>query len=514
MQPVLEYKDLRTPPGHGDTLVAPSPQMLSALVVENRRLLDSHEFPVLDLSSLECRQLSRRLLRADAADQLWIGTGHQPEFTHAGVWAKHVVTQRLADKLGGVAVNLIVDHDAVKSTALVVPSRQEGRYRAVAVPFGEHKAGMPWEALPPLSPAQLDVCAAQVREAYGPRYDESLMQVFITTAAGVNKPKDWVEQKVAGRRAIDAMFGIRMLETRAHDVWGGPFLAQMLLDAERFVACYNDALGEYRRQMRIKGNQHPIPDLVRKADRLELPMWAVQPEQPRKRVFCRRQGDRIELFAEDEPVGSLAAGDLRHWEGAESALKAISVGLRPRALTLTIWARLFLADVFVHGIGGAKYDRITDILIRRYYGIEPPGLCCVSATLRLDLPAHPVTREDLREADRRLRDLKYNPRRYLSPSRQLEPLLAEENDLVARSEDLRRNSRSDHFARRHVYRQIQEVKRKIAEADSRIGERFASDRERIAQDLAENKVLLGREYFIGLFRRRDLQLLCDTLPEF
>ena len=179
---------------------------------------------------------------------------------------------------------------------------------------------MPWEALPPLSLPQLDACATRVREAYGPRYDESLMPVFLAGAAGVPEPHDWVDQKVTGRRAIDAMFGVRMLETRAHEVWGGPFLAQMLLDAERFAACYNEALGEYRRQMRIKGTQHPIPDLVRKGDRLELPIWAIQPNQPRKRVFCRRQGDRIELFAENDPIGTLAAGDLRRWQTAEPAL--------------------------------------------------------------------------------------------------------------------------------------------------------------------------------------------------
>jgi hypothetical protein len=511
MQPVLEYKDLRTPPGHGDTLVAPSPHLLPGLADDNRRLLEGREFPVLDLSSLDCRRLSRALIHADLAGRTWIVTGHQPEFTHPGVWAKHVVTQRLADKLGGVAANLIVDHDAVKSTSLAVPSRQQGRFRAVAVPFGSCQPGFPWEATVPLSLPQLDASVAQVREAYGPRYDESFMPAFVAAAAGVPDPHDWVDQKVTGRRAIDAMFGIRMLETRAHDVWGGPFLAQMLLDADRFAACYNEALADYRRQMRIRGAQHPIPDLVRKGERLELPIWAVLPNQPRRRVFWHRQGDRVELFAENDAIGTLAAGDLRRWQTAEPALaQAVSAGLRPRALTLTIWARLFLADLFVHGIGGAKYDRISDIFIRRYYEVEPPGICCVSATLRLDLPARPVTDGDLREVERRLRDLRYNPQRYLTPTAELEPLLAEENELIARTE----HAYGDYFARRHVYDQLQEVKRKLADFDPRIAERFAAERERIARDLAENKVILSREYFIGLFRREDLQFLCDRLPGF
>jgi hypothetical protein len=255
--------------------------------------------------------------------------------------------------------------------------------------------------------------------------------------------------------------------------------------------------------------------VVRKGERLELPIWAILPHQPRKRVFWHRHGDRIDLFAENDAIGTLAAGDLRRWQTAEPALAhAVSAGLRPRALTLTIWARSFLADLFVHGIGGAKYDRISDIFIRRYYQIEPPGICCVSATLRLDLPAHPATDHDLREAERRSRDLRHNPQRYLARARELEPLVAEENELVARGEALRERARRDRFARRHVFDQIQAVKRKLADFDPRIAEGLAAERERIAHDLAENKVVLSREYFIGLFRREALQFLCDRLPGF
>lgn len=515
MQPVLDYRDLRTPPGHGDILVAPSPQSLPDLVEDNRRHLEGHEFRVLDISSLDCRRLFRSQIHAGLLNRTWIVTGHQPEFTHPGVWAKHVVTQRLADRLGGVAANLIVDHDAVKSSALVVPSRVAGRWRTVAVPFGTCRPGIPWESLPPLSPSALDDFAARVKVAYEPRYDSSLMDVFFDGAADVPEAQDWVDQKVMGRRAIDAMFGVRMLETRAHEVWGGPFLAGMFLDAERFFACYNAALDEYRRQLHIKGTQHPIPDLVRKGDRLELPIWAVRPDLPRQRVFVARQGDRIEVFAEGDRVGLLSAHDLDRWPAAEAALaQALSAGLRPRALTLTIWARLFLADLFIHGIGGAKYDRITDIFIRQYYEIEPPGICCVSATLRLDLPAHPVSEKDLYEARQRIRDVRHNPQRYLSQTRDLEPLLAEENELVARSESLRKHARNDHFARRHVFEQIRRVKAGLLEFDAGIVERFTAQRDRIAQQLAENKVLRSREYFIGLFRQADLQFLCDMLPAF
>ena len=48
------------------------------------------------------------------------------------------------------------------------------------------------------------------------------------------------------------------------------------------------------------------------------------------------------------------------------------VRLRPRALITTMFARLVLSDIFIHGIGGAKYDQVTDAIVRRFFAVEPP----------------------------------------------------------------------------------------------------------------------------------------------
>ncbi len=54
-----------------------------------------------------------------------------------------------------------------------------------------------------------------------------------------------------------------------------------------------------------------------------------------------------------------------------------------------MFARLVLSDVFIHGIGGAKYDQLTDAIVRRFFGVEPPGYLVATATLKLPLPRHP-----------------------------------------------------------------------------------------------------------------------------
>src|SRR5439155_1393714 len=73
----------------------------------------------------------------------------------------------------------------------------------------------------------------------------------------------------------------------------------------------------------------------------------------------------------------------------------------------------FLADLFIHGIGGAKYDELTDEIARRFYGCEPPRYLILSATLLLPLRAFPARPAEGQHLARELRDLHYNPQRHL-----------------------------------------------------------------------------------------------------
>jgi len=42
--------------------------------------------------------------------------------------------------------------------------------------------------------------------------------------------------------------------------------------------------------------------------------------------------------------------------------------------------RLFIADQFVHGIGGAQYDQVSDRVIATFLGITPPHFAVATAT--------------------------------------------------------------------------------------------------------------------------------------
>ena len=73
-------------------------------------------------------------------------------------------------------------------------------------------------------------------------------------------------------------------------------------------------------------------------------------------------GDELALNASAE--GWKAAAELKAF------LNRHHVRLAPRALTLTAYLRLMIADQFAHGIGGGRYDQVTDAVISRFFKTE------------------------------------------------------------------------------------------------------------------------------------------------
>jgi hypothetical protein len=208
---------------------------------------------------------------------------------------------------------------------------------------------------------------------------------------------------------------------------------------------------------------------------------------------------RLDLGRDDSPeraVEQLAAAESR------------GIKLRPRALITTMYARLVLSDLFIHGIGGAKYDELTDAIIRRFFGIEPPAYVTATATFRLPIDRPQVTIEDVREAAQTIRDARYRPEALLHNARvkndaalreQLASLAADKRDYLARH-DLRR-CLPEVFARldalnRAMHELLQPVERELRREQA----------ERVAH-LKHAQLLGSREFSCSSFRNSSGRLL-------
>lgn len=506
---MLNFAELRTPAGDGDVLIEPRAARWPALMEANTRTPHAERVMLAGVPLDEVRRRARGALPGAASDRPVIMVGHQPAYVHPGVWAKHVVVRHAAGRLG-TAVNLVVDSDAPGTTGLAIPVvGSDGAVAERETALCGGVAGSAYEGRPPADGAAIENARRLLAEALRHGWRESMLETYLDGLTGAVDAQDMVAQHLAGRARVDRALEADLPEVRVSRISGGPFLADLVLDAERFAAAYNAAVDEYRREHRVRTPNRPVPDLERDAGRVETALWIYRPGQRRRRLWVRREGDRVALFADGQHVATFGGRELAGDIDAVLASLRPSV-VRPRALTLTLWARLVACDLFVHGIGGAKYDRITDGIFRRYYRIEPPSYACVSATLRLPLPVPEARTEDLATARRRLRDLAYNPDRYV---RGTDPeLLAERRRLIRRSEALRR-SRGSRLERRAVYQAIRRMNARIGEGAPELWREMAREVKRLERELDGRALAMSREYFYALQPADRLLALARRLIE-
>ncbi len=514
MPVTLDLSALKTPSRNGDVLIEPGFSSFGKMVESNMTRAQGYDFLVCGVPYRDYRRVVREGNDLPT-DRPALAMGHQPEFYHCGVWAKSVVCQGLAETLGAEGVNVMIDHDKIRSPYLQVPVVESGRVCVKHIPIQERVAAAVYEQMPCWSGDDVDRFARQLEEACGGANDSSLMAPFLDIFSQAKAPRDWVSQYVFATRHVDRSFGIALRYLRAGQIDFGCYYADLINNARRFANSYNAALATYRLNKRIKGTRHPIPDLHVDGEKVELPLWITDTQGLRRRLHVGDGAGRIQICADREVLESYSGSDFESWNTAEACLDDLATThqLRPRALAFTIWARLFLSDFFIHGIGGAKYDQIADLIIEDYFGIEPPKFSCVSATMWLDLPRYEVKRDDLLGVRRGLRDTRYNPQRYAVDSEAARELILEREQLVRESLRLRREAPRDRVARSGAFQALRSLNERLvgycAVQLVDAGERSAM----LEWQLKSNVFANSREYSYCLFPRARLVELQDRLRD-
>jgi len=128
------------------------------------------------------------------------------------------------------------------------------------------------------------------------------------------------------------------------------FLDRIVRDGERFVELYNTTLERYRSEHKIKNPANPFPNMTVTVEDIELPLWEIVGSS-RKAVILGRGGAR-----------------------------AISNLLAPRGSIVTLLLRGVCSELFIHGIGGGKYDQFVNAFAEGYWGGPLPRFVVASAT--------------------------------------------------------------------------------------------------------------------------------------
>ena len=548
-EPNWERRRLRAPRNDGEVLAIPLLAEMPAVITKNRNLIASWDTQVLGRSLAELRRLARKEVltaaeqfthttdsrasdgndRSLSIEMPLIVAGHQPELFHPGVWSKNFALNRLAKATDGIGLNLIVDNDAVSSTRIAVPVGSREAPRLEWISFDADAGSTPWEeallrdetlfrTLPDRVSAALECwplspMLSQIWLAATERIDRAKQSASAT-------PPRLSDLLTAVRRDAERRCGLNNLELPISQLcqtesfaW---FVCALLSDPQRTHAIYNETVAEYRLVNRVRNHQHPVPDLGLRTgddqgDLFESPFWIWKDSDTRRgRLFVRATATELQLANGETVIATLPrplAGSVESTIARLRSLSSIGWKLRPRALTNTLFARVFFADAFLHGIGGAKYDEMTDRLIARMFDVAPPSYLTVTATHRLPLGTWNVTPSDVATLKHRLWDFDHTPERHVSAdafAAEFAELLAEKQQLLAKQHaqdtldrhDPRRASRSQNNQRR---RRLREISQHLAALANNDRERIVADCETAERRLAANAILDSREFSFCLF---------------
>jgi hypothetical protein len=522
--PVSRVRTLRAPAEDGAVVAEPPLREVGPLLEENRRRFNRAGVSFLgrDWAALR-RQARGEVIAAakrhfaqfgeplpDAPPDSIIMAGHQPELFHPGVWVKSFALSGLARQHGLTPINLIVDNDTIKSTSIRVPGCDEsGTAHLVSVPFDGWSGETPWEhrgvADPDVFASFPERVAAELR---GWHYEPLLPAYWRQVRRLIREQPTMGACLAAARRDLERRWGCHNLEVPVSAVCCTEtfayFACHLVAELPRFHATYNEVLAAYRSAQRIRSPGRPVPDLGSDGDWLEAPFWGSHPGQPKRgRLFARRTSGGIELRVKEQRWPALPSPDRDPDQAARvwQRMQADGFSIRSRALTNTLFARLVLADLFMHGIGGGKYDELTDEIIRRFYGCEPPHYLVLSATRLLPLPTTPVSETDCRRLARAVRDTHYNPQRHFPPNSSRQELIAEKQVWIKR-EPRDKNERRERFER------LREITERLREP---LRSRESELRGRLAEcerQLKTNAILRRRDYAFVLYPEETLREFC------
>ncbi len=461
------------------------------------------------------QQIDAPLPPTDMLARPWVITGHQVEFYHAGVWAKAVAVDALARQSGAVAIDLLVDHDLVEHLGLEVPVHDGDKWVRQAVDWADAPA-FAADGIKAPTPEEFENWTTRLKH-YPLVQTDALDIVTNGLREGFGKHESYTTWMSRGRKRLEEKLDVQALHVPTSMLCDAtPWLAFVIAWAKHAQAwgqIYNAKLAEYRMKEGIKKLSHPMPDLIIDGRQIEMPFWVYHVGQPRARMVLELTEGGMALRYGEELVPLDDVFKAGGWDAADvfaGLLGEEGLVVRPRALTLTMFVRLFLADLFIHGIGGALYDQITNGILLEIFCIAPP-YACVSAAWLLPL-GQPLEASSVSVLRHQRHHLEHNPQLALVGRIDMAELVQKRREIIRELGDPAWRPRGDgHDVRRDLFRRLHAVNADLHFREPLLLGRIDQQIATAIEHEQVNKVLMWREYFFGLHTVESLRQLVNSI---
>ena len=412
-------KVLKVPENDGEFFCSHNLTDIPPLLKSNQELIDSYSFKIAGVSYSEFRKIAETEIlnsltdgNVDLVPRPYIVTGHQPGLCHPGIWIKNFLADKLARENKGTAFDIIIDYDCSNEIGCSILTWNE-------------KIRRKKEILIKLNPRQpFECCSVPDSDKFRDFYQKiqaglqsfpintviKYVEVFFQKGkSALSSSKNLAEFLVKTKKGYEASEGLqyfdimlsRICKTRSFLL----FTLHIAQDIKRFHDIYNQLLEKHRISHKLRYKANPFPDLKKDADKYEIPFWCIN-DNKRKPAWVIHEGSCISIYGEDICLFRYKKGDC---DRAIKIIREEKINLRPKAVLLTLFFRLFFSDIFIHGISGGKYDEITDGIMEKYYDIKPPHFITASLTLFPDLPIDRIQINDVENLKTIIRNIKHKP---------------------------------------------------------------------------------------------------------
>jgi hypothetical protein len=511
---------LSIPKEKDKVFVLPEPAKWFSFLAENRRI--AANIPDRLKSRYELLGIARDYTQmmgwTDISDvsQSIIATGHQATWHHCGIWAKNLVTCKFAGVVDGNSLHIVLDHD-ICDTALVLPKqRPDGNWHAERFEIESEQKPVPIEFRKNSIKAFVENVT---REHPGQLCNDIWLECLAHNIDKISYFHSIADLITYFQSILNFELGLNMIYLPISKLSESDafidFVISIIVEAPRFAETYNKAVIKQLRSSGINRRKTvPCLRLDRKKGRIMLPFWLQSPN-----------GERTSLYVALEEINRIKIGSYTNMfdeldlscrigkaDQLRNMLRRFGYRLRPKAVSLTAFIRLYLADWFIHGIGGSLYEPVTDYVIENYFGIRPLkyGVATCTQTLpQLDSVASFT--ENISHLSHELHNIKHNPERYIDESlRTQEPvvsLLRVKKEKIAQA----KNRSAPTSSRKSAWKSLMQINHSL----SMYTENAARTIERKILEFEKNKVSYKvcdcREYFFGLFPENKLRQLSKSM---
>ena len=503
----LKYRRIRAPKNHGEVLHLPEssnwPDTWNANLKLNFDGAAFHSNSLADLRHSGRQEIAAAALKFtrqyrdveldDRDGSKIVMSGHQPSLFHPGVWYKNFVLDHLGQRFQCLPINLIVDNDVATTAHVNVPILDNNNAFLKPVRFDESGVATPFEHRQIINEQQFKAFSHSITQSISPMVANPIIGKLWPYVLQ-NNDSNLGLAIAKGRHRLEQDFGLQTLElplsSLAETNAFTAFAWETISRHRDLQLIYNSTIQTYREIHKIKNQAQPLPELTQNDDWFETPFWVWTVDKPiRRSLFVRNHSDQLEL-SDLENLRATVSSNATAQQFGEQVRRHFC--LRPKALMTTMFSRLIASDLFIHGIGGSKYDQLTDEIALQFFKTQLPDYLTISGTFMIQHQILPITKNQLSATRDEIRQLYFHPEKFLQESDPQSDRWAQQkkewiNQELPRGQRLVRHQAIVE-ANQHLHAQVADTKSKRH-----------SELQQLTDQFPVSKVLNSREFSFCLY---------------